>query len=125
MRVGIVGAGTMGSVHAGCHREAGYEVAAIFDIRPEVAAKVAQPVGAEVAPSFEALLSDPTIDLVDICLPTYLHRQHVEAVARAGKHILCEKPIALSLDDALAMIATAREAGVHFYVAHVLRFFPE
>lgn len=125
MRVGIVGAGTMGSLHAGCHKEAGHEVVAVYDLRAEVAARVAASVGASVAPTYEALLSDPSIELIDICLPTFLHRQFVEAAAKAGKHILCEKPIALTLEDARAMIEICQKAGVHFYVAHVLRFFPE
>ena len=125
MRVGIVGAGTMGSVHAASHAEAGHQAAAIFDLRPEAARRLAATVGASVAPSFEALLEDPSIELIDVCVPTYLHRRHVEAAARAGKHVLCEKPIALSLEDARAMTETCRKAGVHFYVAHVLRFFPE
>ncbi|MDF2630183.1 MAG: gfo/Idh/MocA family oxidoreductase [Symbiobacteriaceae bacterium] len=125
MRVGIVGAGTMGTVHTGSHHEAGHQVAAIYDLRPEAAAANAARVGAAVAPTFEALLSDPTIDLIDICLPTPLHRAFVEKAARAGKHVLCEKPLAPTLEDARAMIDICREAGVQFYVAHVLRFFPE
>lgn len=125
MRVGLVGAGTMGSVHAGSHKEAGNQVVAIYDLRPETAAAVASRVGAAVAPSFAALLEDPSIELIDICVPTPLHRAYVEQAARAGKHVLCEKPLASTLADARAMIETCREAGVQFYVAHVLRFFPE
>jgi UDP-N-acetylglucosamine 3-dehydrogenase len=125
MRVGIVGAGTMGSVHADSHREAGHTVVAIYDLRPEAAASVAGGVGAAVAPSFEALLADPTIQVIDICLPTYLHREYVEAAAKAGKHVICEKPLALTLADARAMIETCQQAGVHLYVAHVVRFFPD
>lgn len=125
MRVGIVGAGTMGWVHALSHKEAGHEVVAIYDLRAEAAEKAARSVGARVAPSFESLLVDSTMELIDVCLPTYLHRRHVEAAARAGKHVICEKPMALSLDDARAMIETCHTCGVHFYVAHVLRFFSE
>lgn len=125
MRVGIVGAGTMGTVHAGSHQEAGHQVAAIYDLRPVAAAANAARVGAAVAPTFDALLSDPTIELIDICVPTPYHREYVEKAARAGKHVLCEKPLAPTLADARAMIEVCRETGVHFYVAHVLRFFPE
>ncbi|HEY3365575.1 MAG TPA: Gfo/Idh/MocA family oxidoreductase [Symbiobacteriaceae bacterium] len=121
MRIGIVGAGTMGRVHAASHREAGHEVSGVYDARPEAAASLGEP----VAPSLEVLLSDPAIDLIDICLPTYLHRPTVEAAARAGKHVLCEKPLALTLADARAMIEACRAAGVQLYVAHVVRFFPE
>lgn len=125
MRVGIVGAGTMGSVHAASHKEAGHDIVAIYDLRFEAAQAVAVRVGAKVAASYQDLLDDPTIELIDICLPTPLHREFVERAARAGKHVLCEKPLALTLGDARAMIETCRQQGVQFYVAHVLRFFPE
>lgn len=70
------------------------------------------------------LLADDTIDLVDICLPTPLHREATIAALRAGKHVLVEKPIALTLKDADAMLDAARKANRLLMVAHVLRFFP-
>ncbi|MDQ3814230.1 MAG: Gfo/Idh/MocA family oxidoreductase, partial [Armatimonadota bacterium] len=73
---------------------------------------------------FQDLLADRTIDLVDICLPTHLHRDATIAALQAGKHVLVEKPIALSLQDADAMIAAAAQAGRILLVAQVLRFFP-
>ncbi len=72
----------------------------------------------------EELLQDDSIDLVDICLPTSLHRDAAIAALRAGKHVLVEKPIALNLQDADAMLDAAREAKRLLMVAHVLRFFP-
>lgn len=70
------------------------------------------------------LLADDAIDLVDICLPTPLHRDATIKALRAGKHVLVEKPIALTLKDADAMIAAAQEAQRLLFVAHVLRFVP-
>lgn len=125
MRVGIVGAGTMGSVHAESHREAGHEVVAIYDPRPEAAAAVAAPVGARAVGSFEELLADPAIEVIDVCVPTYLHRAYVEAAARASKQVICEKPLALTLEDGRAMIEACRQAGVQLFVGHVVRFFSE
>lgn len=125
MRVGIVGAGTMGRVHGESHREAGHEVVAVYDLRPEAREALARETGARPAESYEDLLGDPAVEVVDICLPTHLHREYVEAAARAGKHVICEKPIALSLADARAMIETCQAARVHLYIAHVVRFFPE
>ena len=72
-----------------------------------------------------ALLADPQVDVVDICLPTHMHRQVAEQALAAGKHVLVEKPIALTLADADAMLAAAERAGRQLLVAHVLRFFPE
>lgn len=74
--------------------------------------------------SIEKILADDSIDLIDICLPTHLHRETAIAALRAGKNVLVEKPIALEPKDADAMIAAAEESGKLLMVAHVLRFFP-
>ena len=76
-------------------------------------------------PDFDDLLADPDIDLVDICTPTDRHPGMAVAALRAGKHVLVEKAIALTTDDADAMVAAARQAGKLLMVAHVLPFFPE
>jgi predicted dehydrogenase len=75
--------------------------------------------------SYDAVLADPTVDAVDICVPNDLHRAFAERAFSAGKHVLCEKPIALTLTDADAMIAGAQQAGVVLQIAHEVRFFPE
>jgi predicted dehydrogenase len=74
--------------------------------------------------AIEKILADASIDLIDICLPTHLHREVAIAALRAGKHVLVEKPIALNLKDADAMNTAAQETGKLLMVAHVLRFFP-
>jgi len=65
------------------------------------------------------------VDIVDVCTPTYTHKEIAVAAAKSGKHVLVEKPIALRLRDADEMIQAAKSAGVKFMVAHVLRFWPE
>jgi predicted dehydrogenase len=72
----------------------------------------------------EDLIADDKVDVVDICLPTHLHREVTIAALQAGKHVLVEKPIALSLKDADAMIAAAEKAQRMLMVGQVLRFFP-
>lgn len=71
------------------------------------------------------LIHDPDIDAVDLCLPTHLHREVAIAALQAGKHVLCEKPIALSPKEAGEMIKAAHDARRVLMVAHVLRFWPE
>src|SRR5262245_865659 len=73
----------------------------------------------------EALLADPDVDLIDCCNPTAQHGPTALAALRAGKHVLVEKAIALSEQEADAMVAAARQAGKLLMVAHVLPFFPE
>jgi predicted dehydrogenase len=65
------------------------------------------------------------IDVLDICAPTHLHREMTEMAAKAGKHIICEKPIALTVHDARAMIEVCSSHNVRLFIAHVVRFFPQ
>jgi len=125
-KVAIWGAGTMGRVHAGCYqRSEEARVAYVIDQDPTKAQELAATCGARAIGEPAAALLDPEVDVVDVCLPTYLHREAVEEAARAGKHVLCEKPAALSIDDAKAMLETCRACGVKLGVAHVVRYFPE
>jgi predicted dehydrogenase len=73
---------------------------------------------------FDALIEDPKVDAVDICLPTSLHAPVAIAALRAGKHVLVEKPMALDPESCESMLAAARGANRVLMVAHVLRFFP-
>jgi predicted dehydrogenase len=76
-------------------------------------------------PGWRELIDDPDVDALDICLPTHLHREVAIAALEAGKHVLCEKPMALSPGEATEMIEASRVAGRVLMVAHVLRFWPE
>jgi len=73
---------------------------------------------------YEALLADPDIEAVYIPLPNHLHKQWTVAAARAGKHVLCEKPIALNAGEAQEMVDACREAGVHLAEAFMYRYHP-
>ena len=75
-------------------------------------------------PRWETILQDPTIDAVDICLPTHLHAPATEAALRAGKHVLVEKPMALDFETAIQLVVLAKEQGKILMAAQVLRFFP-
>jgi len=73
----------------------------------------------------EEMFADPKIDLVDICLPPGFHADAAVRALKAGKHVFCEKPIALTAADARRMVAAARSAGKLLMIGHVLAFFPE
>lgn len=73
----------------------------------------------------EQLLADPDVELVDVCLPPNLHAQVSKDALSAGKHVICEKPMALTADDCVAMVEHAEQAGRQLLIAQVLPFFPE
>lgn len=125
--VAILGGGFMGSAHASNYKALGdrVRVKTVCSRSTGRAAKVAESVGAELTTEMEAVFGDPEIDVVDVCLPTYLHREAAERAFAAGKHVFLEKPIALTAEDADAIIAAAERSGRFFMVGLVLRFWPE
>jgi len=86
---------------------------------------VAATLGAEFTDDLEAVLADPEVDAVDVCLPTPLHRQVAEQAFAAGKHVLLEKPIALAVEDGEAIVQAAGRSGRMLMVGLVLRYFAE
>ncbi|MEW6227045.1 MAG: Gfo/Idh/MocA family oxidoreductase [Bacillota bacterium] len=125
-RVAVLGAGTMGGVHVDCYMHSGQaEVAYVADPRFELAQYVAATCGATPLADPEAALRDPGVEIVSVCLPTYLHRDWVEKAAAMGKHVFCEKPIALSCEDGRAIIEACQKARVRLGIGHVVRYFPE
>ncbi len=125
-RVAILGAGFIASVHMEAWRKIeGAEVCAFFEVRPEKAREFQEKYHLPHYDSFRTLLEREVVDIVDICLPTFLHREYTEMAANAGKHVFCEKPIALTVEDALAMQDICTRNGVYLMVGHVLRFWGE
>lgn len=80
---------------------------------------------ARACTDYRELLLDPEVEAVDICLPTDLHAGVAVAALLAGKHVLCEKPMALTVADCDRMIAAAEDAGRILMIAHCIRFWPE
>ncbi len=122
VKIGIVGAGGIGTVHIDCYKHVNdCKVVAICD-PSEIAVKKAQEIGANRYVSIEEMISNESLDAVDICVPTFLHKQLVMEALEYGVNVIVEKPIALNPEDAKEMFAKAKEKGVNLYVAQVLRF---
>lgn len=115
---GVIGVGTWGEMHACVYASTpGARLAAVCDSNEDRARRVAKNCSAPAGYSnYHDLLADNAVHAVSIVLPDFLHREAVVAAARAGKHILVEKPLATSEEDGIAMIVAAREAGVKLFV---------
>ncbi len=141
VRVGVVGVGFMGKAHFDCHRaNSRAEVVAICDVDEKKLAGDWSSIGGNIGDTsaaqvnltgiktyrkLEDLLADPDVDLVDITLPTYLHAAAAVKALKAGKHVLCEKPLAIDSKAGRKVVQAARKAKGYFMVAHCIRFWPE
>ncbi|MEA3345382.1 MAG: Gfo/Idh/MocA family oxidoreductase [Chloroflexota bacterium] len=139
VKVGVIGLGMMGGFHAGRYLQTpSAELVAIADIRPErleaeefVAGNIpdesgpADLSGVDRYPDGSQLIAEADVDMVDICLPTFLHARYTIEALEAGHHVLCEKPMALTLKEADQMIEAAREADRLLMIAQCIRFWPE
>lgn len=126
MRMAIVGCGGLGGVHADCYaRMSDVTLVGVCDIEEERGRQMAEKVGCPAYTSFQDMLERSACDAVSITLPSDLHTSYAIQAAEAGKHVICEKPIALTLEDAAAMIDACERNGVRLFIGHVVRFFPE
>jgi predicted dehydrogenase len=125
--VAVVGAGFMGSAHAANYKalDGRARVKTVVARRLDRAAKLADTIGAEATTDLDVALRDPEVDAIDICIPTPLHREAAERALGAGKHVFLEKPIALTVEDANAIVQAAERSGRILMVGLVLRFWPE
>ena len=120
---GIIGAGVISSIHA---RAIGSlpraRIAAVTDVEPERATLFAAAHGCAAEPDLDALLARDDVDVVSVCVPSGLHAEVGIRAAAAGKHLVVEKPIDVSLEAADRLIAAAHEAGVAMTVISQHRF---
>ena len=119
VKIGIVGLGTAGRAFIpAILADPGFELVAVADPVTEVRTSVSAEQGMEGYATVEAMLRHSGLDAVYIATPTELHPEHVARACTAGKHVLVEKPMAVALEQARAMIAGAEQAGVVLVVGH-------
>ena len=124
---GLIGAGDIvrKRVAAALREGAGCDLVAVSRARAELAESFAREVGASRwYPDWRDLLADPAIDAVYVATPVRLHAEQTIAAAGAGKHVLCEKPMAMNLAECDRMIAACRAGGVTLGIAYYRRFYP-
>ncbi len=126
MNVGVLGTGFMGLAHTEALRRLGHEVVGIVGSSPERArAKAATSPLPPVFDTVEDLVSDPAVQVVHVTSPNHVHAEHVRAVLRAGKHVVCEKPLGTSSTETGELVAMAADAGVVNAVCFNLRYYPQ
>jgi len=142
IKVGIIGIGFMGSTHFRIYRE--HPLAVVHAIADVDEAKIrgdwrkiignvgnednSIPVdltGINCHTEPMELINDPEIQLVDICLPTYLHKEFIIAALNAGKHVFCEKPVALNTSDAREILSFSRNSEKYLMIGMCIRYWPE
>jgi predicted dehydrogenase len=139
LKIGIVGFGFMGRMHfANWQQMDDCQVVAICDTNPDVKKSAAEAVGniegaaqaidfdtLKIYSDFDTMLSEAGLDAVSIALPTHLHAAFSTKALAAGVHVLCEKPMALTLDECDRMMEAAQESGKILQIGHCVRFWPE
>ncbi|WEG10771.1 Gfo/Idh/MocA family oxidoreductase [Pullulanibacillus sp. KACC 23026] len=126
MKIVVIGSGTMAHTHTDAYTNmTNVELVGVVDIREDLGRPFAQKYNILYFSSLDEALEQTEVDVVDVCVPTYLHKNYVIQAANAKKHVICEKPLARSIEDACEMIEHCKSQSVRLFVGHVVRFFPE
>jgi predicted dehydrogenase len=123
-RSAIIGAGMVGAVHAHAVHRAGGQLAAIAASTPHTSELAATRLGAERSATPEEIFAAGDVDVVHICTPNNQHLEQTLAALAAGKHVICEKPLATTVADAQALADAAAAAGTVAAVSFIYRFYP-
>jgi predicted dehydrogenase len=125
LKTAVIGTGFMGRVHLEALRRTEFvDVIAIVGHRPGSSKKLADQFGLQPLDEYQGLLHDPAIDAVHICTPNVSHYQIAKEAMLAGKHVLCEKPLSISVTEAQELVALAAERNLRNCVCHNLRYYP-
>ena len=126
LKVGLIGCGFMGSMHANCYRALnGVQVTAVADLREERAKELAALSDAQIYAEGMDLIAQADVDIIDICLPTYLHAKYALAAMDKVKYVFVEKPVTLTAEEGDALLEKSRKTGCQVQVGQVIRFWDE
>lgn len=124
--IGLAGLGFIGKAHFQAYQKMGHCRVAAICTRSEVTDDaIRDQFQGTFYWDYDEMLNSSRLDIVDICVPTYLHEEYIIKAANAGKHIICEKPLTLTEASADRIMDAVSENGVELFVGHTLRFWPE
>ena len=126
LKIGLIGCGFMGGMHSACYKALeNAQVVAVADVRREKAEEIAKVHGAQIFANGEELIENAEVDIVDICLPTYLHTLHAVKAMKAGRNVFIEKPVCMTREEGALLLQTEKETGAKVQVGHVIRLWDE
>lgn len=126
LKIGLIGCGFMGGMHAACYNAIeGAELVAVADVRREKAEEIAKGKNIEIFATGMDLIENADVDVIDICLPTYLHAEHAIAAMKRVKNVFIEKPVCLTPDEGKLLLETEKETGAKVQVGQVIRSWDE
>lgn len=126
LRVGLIGCGYMGTMHANCYKNIpNVEVTAYADIRKECAEELAKGTDAAIYGDGYELIENADVDVIDICLPTFLHAPYALKAMEKVNYLFVEKPVALTATEGEALIEQSKKTGCKVQVGQVIRFWDE
>lgn len=126
LKIGLIGCGFMGTMHANCYQNIpGVELAAVADVREDVAKTLAKGTNAAIYGDGKDLIANADLDIIDICLPTYLHAEYAMLAMEKAPYVFVEKPVALTAAEADAMLEKAAKTGCQVQIGQVIRFWDE
>ena len=126
LKVGLIGAGFMGTMHANCYKNIeGVELSAIADIREDKAKELAQGTNAVISGDGKDLIEKADVDVIDICLPTFLHAEYACLAMDKVKYVFIEKPVVLTNEQIDMLIEKQKQTGAFVQVGQVIRFWDE
>ena len=126
LKVGLIGCGFMGAMHANCYKNIpGVTLAAVADIRAEKAQEIACGTDAVIYADGMELIERADVDVIDICLPTFLHAKYALAAMEKVGYLFVEKPVALTEEEGEALIKKSIDCGCNVQIGQVIRFWDE
>ena len=126
LRVGLIGCGFMGTMHANCYKNLpGVTLSAVADIRSEKAEQLAAGTDAQIFADGKDLIANAQVDVIDICLPTYLHAEYALLAMDKVSYLFVEKPVTLTVAESQALLKKSKATGCQVQVGQVIRFWDE
>ena len=126
LKVGLIGCGFMGTMHANCYKNIkDVEIVALADLRKEKAEELAAGTNAVIYGDGKDLIENAELDIIDICLPTYLHCEYALLAMEKCKYVFVEKPVALKKDEGKKLLKKQAQTGCNVQIGQVIRFWDE